>query len=309
MNSFIFPGQGSQYVGMLDQLRNFSIAEKYIEKAKNILGEEFIDVIDNGPEEMLTLTENAQPAIFLQSAISAEILKEMSILPEIVAGFSLGEFSALYLAGVMSFEDTLKLVRLRGIEMQKSIEPGKGTMAAIIGLQGSDVEKICSKESGCGDVIVANYNCPGQVTISGIKEAVDSVMKKSLEIGAKKAVQLKVSAPFHTKYMRGASEKLREFLENVEIALPKVPVVSNVTAEPYPLDVEGIRKYIVIQAVSPVRWEQSMKNIIELGIEDFYEVGPGKVLTGMMKRINRKRKCEFTHNILNSIVEESLINA
>jgi [acyl-carrier-protein] S-malonyltransferase len=309
MNSFIFPGQGSQYVGMLDQLRNFSIAEKYIEKAKNILGEEFIDVIDNGPEEMLTLTENAQPAIFLQSVISAEILKEMSILPEIVAGFSLGEFSALHLAGVMSFEDTLKLVRLRGIEMQKSIEPGKGTMAAIIGLQGSDVEKICSKESGCGDVIVANYNCPGQVTISGIKEAVDSVMKKSLEIGAKKAVQLKVSAPFHTKYMRGASEKLREFLENVEIALPKVPVVSNVTAEPYPLDVEGIREYIVIQAVSPVRWEQSMKNIIELGIEDFYEVGPGKVLTGMMKRINRKRKCEFTHNILNSIVEESLINA
>ncbi|MDK2952411.1 MAG: [acyl-carrier-protein] S-malonyltransferase [Kosmotogales bacterium] len=309
MNSFIFPGQGSQYVGMLDQLRNFSIAEKYIEKAKNILGEEFIDVIDNGPEEMLTLTENAQPAIFLQSVISAEILKEMSILPEIVAGFSLGEFSALHFAGVMSFEDTLKLVRLRGIEMQKSIEPGKGTMAAIIGLQASDVEKICSEESGCGDVIVANYNCPGQVTISGIKEAVDFVMKKSLEIGAKKAVQLKVSAPFHTKYMRGASEKLREFLENVEIALPKVPVVSNVTAEPYPLDVEGIREYIVIQAVSPVRWEQSMKNIIELGIEDFYEVGPGKVLTGMMKRIDRKRKCEFTHNILNSIVEESLINA
>lgn len=309
MNSFIFPGQGSQYVGMLDQLRNFSIAEKYIEKAKNILGEEFIDIIDNGPEEILTLTENAQPAIFLQSVISAEILKEMSILPEIVAGFSLGEFSALHFAGVLSFEDTLKLVRLRGIEMQKSIEPGRGTMAAIIGLQGSDVEKICSEESGCGDVIVANFNCPGQVTISGMKEAVDSVMKKSLEIGAKKAVQLKVSAPFHTKYMRGASEKLREFLENVEITLPKVPVVSNVTAEPYPLDVEGIKEYIVIQAVSPVRWEQSMKNIIELGIEDFYEVGPGKVLTGMMKRIDRKRKCEFTHNILNSIVEESLINA
>jgi len=309
MNSFIFPGQGSQYVGMLDGLKGFSLTDEYIKRAERVLGKEFINLIDNGPEEELTLTKNAQPAIFLHSVISAEIMKEMGIVPEIVAGFSLGEFSALYFAGVISFEDTLRLVRLRGEEMQRSIEPGKGTMAAIIGLTSSDVEKLCLEVSNDGDVIVANYNCPGQVTISGLKEAVEAVMKMSMEAGARKAVQLKVSAPFHTKYMQEASKKLEEFLKDVEISLPKIPVISNVTSDPYPLNVEEIKNYIVIQAASPVKWEQSIRNIIELGIENFYEVGPGKVLSGMMRRIDRKRKCEFTNNNLNVLAEELLVNA
>lgn len=309
MNSFIFPGQGSQYVSMLDGLKGFSLTEEYIKRAEKVLGKEFIDLIDNGPEEDLTLTKNAQPAIFLHSVISSEIMKEMGIVPEIVAGFSLGEFSALYFAGVISFEDTLRLVRLRGKEMQRAIEPGKGTMAAIIGLTSADVEKLCLEVSNDEDVIVANYNCPGQVTVSGLKEAVEAVMKESMGAGARKAVQLKVSAPFHTKYMKEASKKLEEFLKDVDISLPKIPVISNVTSDPYPLNVEEIKNYIVIQAASPVKWEQSIRNIIELGIENFYEVGPGKILTGMMRRIDRKRKCEFTNNNLNTLAEELLVNA
>ncbi|AKI97803.1 ACP S-malonyltransferase [Kosmotoga pacifica] len=299
MKAWIFPGQGAQYVGMGKDLYDHHITRGFMDRACEALGVDLISLMLEGPEEELTLTENAQPAILLHSVATAELLRISGQHPDVVAGFSLGEFSALVVARVISFHDALKLVRLRGKAMQEAIAPGVGTMAAIMGLDATQIEYICKEVSPEGNVIVANYNAPGQVTISGLKDEVLLVLERAKAMGARRAVELKVSAPFHTKFMVSAGEKLKEALREIEIKPPKIPVISNVTAEPYPDDTVEIRELIARQASSPVLWEASIKRMIAMGTSYFLEVGPGKVLTGLNKRIERRVVTDYTDGRLN----------
>ncbi|MBO8167477.1 MAG: [acyl-carrier-protein] S-malonyltransferase [Thermotogae bacterium] len=303
MKAWIFPGQGAQYVGMGKDLYNHHIARGFMSRACEALGIDLLNLMLEGPEEELTLTENAQPAILLHSVATAELLRMNRQYPDIVAGFSLGEFSALVVARVFSFHDALRLVRLRGKAMQEAVAPGVGSMAAIIGLEAIQIEAICKEVSPEEEVIIANYNAPGQVTISGIKEKVLQVLERAKAMGARRAVELKVSAPFHTKYMLNASEKLRKALREIEIKPPKIPVISNVTGEPFPDDPVEIRELIAKQACSPVRWESSVRKMVAMGASFFLEVGPGKVLTGLNRRIDRRVVTDFTDGrlVLNSV--------
>lgn len=284
MKAYVFPGQGAQFVGMgKDLYDNNPEAKELFEKANEILGFRITDLMFNGTEEDLKQTKVTQPAIFLHSVLLAKSLGD-GFKPDMTAGHSLGEFSALVAAGALSFEEGLKLVSKRAMAMQKACEVKPSTMAAIIALPDSKVEEVCSGIEGI--VAPANYNCPGQVVISGEVEAVNAACEKLKEAGAKRALVLKVGGAFHSPLMQPAQEELAEAIEAAEFRTPVCPVYQNVDGKPH-TDPEEIKANLIKQLTSPVRWTQDVEAMIADGADDFTELGPGKVLQGLIGKINR----------------------
>ncbi len=282
---FMFSGQGSQYVGMGKELyENYPEAKEVLDKADEIMDFDLKDMIFNGPEEDLNNTKNTQPAIYTVSAMVKAVLNEKGITASAAAGHSLGEYSALYAAGVLSFADGLKLVRRRGELMDQADPEGKGTMAAVIGLEDTAVEEICSEVDGICEV--ANYNSPGQVVISGEVEAVEAAEKILDEKGAKRVIQLSVSGAFHSPLMDPAKEELKKAIDEVEFNDAELPLVANVTAD-YVENSREIKEALIDQLNNSVRWVESINRFKEDGYENFIEVGPGRVLKGLMRRIDR----------------------
>jgi [acyl-carrier-protein] S-malonyltransferase len=284
MKAFVFPGQGAQFVGMgKDLYESKDELKTQFEKANNILEFRITDLMFDGTDEDLKQTRVTQPAIFLHSVILAQSLGN-DFKPEMVAGHSLGEFSALVANGALSFEDGLKLVYKRAMAMQKACDAEPSTMAAIIGLEDAVVEKICSDIDGI--VVPANYNSPGQIVISGSINGIDMAVEKSKEAGAKMAIKLQVGGAFHSPLMEPARKELAEAIESTSFNAPACPVYQNVNAKPS-TQPEEIRKNLIEQLTSPVRWTQTVKNMISDGATSFTELGPGKVLQGLIKKIDR----------------------
>lgn len=280
--AYIFPGQGAQFPGMAKDLYETNEkARGLFEKANEILGFRITDIMFEGSEEDLKATKVTQPAIFLHSAILALCSEDFH--PDMVAGHSLGEFSALAAAGAMSFEDALRLVAVRANEMQKCCESVPGTMAAVLALPAETVEKVCNETDGI--VIAANYNCDGQIVISGAKEAVEAACVKMKEAGAKRALPLAVGGAFHSPLMEPARIELGKAIEATPIVAPACQIYQNVTALPE-TDPERIKANLLAQLTSPVRWTQSVKAMLADGAESFTEMGPGTVLQGLVKRIS-----------------------
>ena len=287
MKAFVFPGQGAQFVGMGKDLYETNVlAKKYFDRADEILGFKITEIMFNGTDEQLKETKVTQPAVFLHSVIQALGLGD-SFNPAMVAGHSLGEFSALVASGALDFEDGLRLVASRANAMQKACEINSGTMAAIIGLSDEKVEEICASVSSEGDIVVAaNYNCPGQLVISGNVNAVNAACEKLKEAGAKRALPLKVSGAFHSPLMQPAKDELQAAIEKTTFKTPKCPVYQNVDAKPH-TDAEEIKLNLIAQLTSPVRWTASVQTMIHDGADDFTECGPGKALQGMIGRIDK----------------------
>ncbi|MCI9172903.1 ACP S-malonyltransferase [uncultured Duncaniella sp.] len=284
MKAFVFPGQGAQFVGMgKDLYENNPVAKEMFEKANEILGFRITDLMFEGTDEDLRQTKVTQPAIFLHSVILAKTMGE-EFDPSMVAGHSLGEFSALVAAGALSFEDGLRLVSARAQAMQKACEINPSTMAAVLALPDEKVEEICAEVPGT--VVCANYNCPGQLVISGEVEAIDAACEKLLAAGAKRALKLKVGGGFHSPCMEPARAELAEAIERTEFHAPSVPVYQNVDAKPH-TDPAEIKANLVAQLTAPVRWTQSVQNMVADGADEFIELGPGKVLQGLVGKIAR----------------------
>ena len=287
MKAYVFPGQGAQFAGMGKDLYDSKpLAKELFDKANDILGYSITDIMFNGTDEQLKETKITQPAVFLHSVISTLCLGD-EFTPAMVAGHSLGEFSALVAAGALSFEDGLRLVYARAMAMQKACEVAPGTMAAIVGLDDETVEKICQQVSTTGNVVVAaNYNCPGQLVISGNIDAVNQACELLKETGAKRALPLKVGGAFHSPLMQPAKDELQTAIENTTFAEPKCPVYQNVDGQPHTAP-EEIKKNLIAQLTSSVRWTSSVQNMIKDGADDFTECGPGKALQGMIGRIDK----------------------
>lgn len=284
MKAFVFPGQGAQFVGMgKDLYDNNAEARAMFEKANEILGFRITDLMFAGTDEDLKQTKVTQPAVFLHSVILAKCLGE-EFTPDMVAGHSLGEFSALVAAGALNFEDGLKLVAARANAMQKACELTPSTMAAVLALPDETVEKACAETEGV--VVCANYNCPGQIVISGEVPAVDAACEKLLAAGAKRALKLKVGGAFHSPCMEPARAELAEAIQATEFKTPICPVYQNVDALPH-TDPAEIKGNLVAQLTAPVRWTQTVKNMIADGATEFIEVGPGKVLQGLVAKIDK----------------------
>jgi len=288
MKAFVFPGQGAQFVGMgKDLYDNSPLAKELFEKANDILGYRITDIMFEGTDEDLRQTKVTQPAVFLHSVISALCMRE-KFQPEMTAGHSLGEFSALVAAGALSFEDGLKLVYARAMAMQKACEMAPSTMAAIIALADEKVEEICDAVNKEGNVVVAaNYNCPGQIVISGSIEGIDKACALMKEAGAKRALPLKVGGAFHSPLMEPAKVELETAIQATEIKTPKCPVYQNVDALPH-TDPAEIKANLIAQLTGSVRWTQTVMNMVADGADDFTECGPGAVLQGMIKKISKE---------------------
>jgi [acyl-carrier-protein] S-malonyltransferase len=284
MKAYVFPGQGAQFVGMgKDLYDNSSMAQELFEQANRILGFRITDLMFSGTDEDLRQTKVTQPAIFLHSVILARTLGD-SFKPDMVAGHSLGEFSALVANGALSFEDGLSLVSKRALAMQKACEAEPSTMAAIVGLDDEVVERICSEVDEV--VVPANYNCPGQLVISGSLQGIDLACAKLTEAGAKRALKLSVGGAFHSPLMEPARAELAEAINSAKFSTPVCPVYQNVNAAPVS-DPEVIKVNLIAQLTAPVRWTQTVRNMIGDGCLSFTEVGPGQVLQGLVKKVDR----------------------
>ena len=289
--AFLFPGQGSQTVGMgKDLFERFPVARETFDQADEALGKKLSQLCFEGPEDQLRLTENTQPAILTVSVAAWRVLEEKGIKPGFVAGHSLGEYSAHVAAGTVNFSDAVRTVRNRGKYMQEAVPVGTGAMAAILGMSLDAVGAICG-DAAQGEVCEpANINSPDQIVISGHAAAVERAVKLAQERGAKRAILLPVSAPFHCSLMKPAQEKLAVDLQKLQFAAPKIPVVCNVYATPVE-DGESSREALIRQVTGSVNWSDSMRLLIERGVQTFVEVGPGKVLCGLMRQIDRSKKC------------------
>lgn len=289
--AFLFPGQGSQTVGMGKALaESDSTIMEIFERADETLNFKLSNIIFEGPQEELTLTTNAQPALLTTSIAILQYFKKSGINPDFVAGHSLGEYSALVAAEAFSFEEGVRAVRKRGEYMEEAVPNGEGTMAAVLGLDRETLTEVTASVTAAGHTVqLANLNCPGQIVISGSKQGVELAGQKAKEKGAKRVIPLEVSGPFHSVLMKPAAEKFQSVLNEMSIKDAKVPVISNVTANPMTAASE-IKEKLIEQLYSPVLWEDSVRKMIELGVDTFIEMGPGKVLTGLVKKVERSVK-------------------
>lgn len=289
--AFLFPGQGSQTVGMGQALaaKDQSVSETF-KKADEVLGESLSSLIFEGPQEKLTLTTNAQPALLTTSIAVLNYFSQFGIKPDYTAGHSLGEYSALVASGALSFEDAVYAVRKRGEFMEEAVPNGEGTMAAVLGMDREKLMDVTETVSAEGyPVQLANLNCPGQIVISGSRKGVEEASAKAKEGGAKRVIPLDVSGPFHSSLMKPAAERFEAVLDSISLNNANVPVIGNVTAEPMS-DAAEIKKRLIEQLYSPVLWEDSVAKMLELGVDTFIEIGPGKVLSGLVKKVDRSAR-------------------
>lgn len=300
--AFLFPGQGAQYAGMGVKLQHYSVGKETLQEANHSLGVDIARICCEGTDDDLASTEVTQPAIVSCSIAALRILgKDLQVdtptAPAAVAGLSVGEYSALVASGSLAFADALKLVRERGRLMAKAAAANPGTMMAVLGLDNAVVESICEEAKAFGIVSPANYNCPGQVVISGQKKAVQRAAELAKEAGAKKCAALKVSGAFHSALMQPAESGLRDVLADVPFSEPKIPFVANVTGD-YVETPGEIREMLARQLSSPIRWDSSIRRMLDDGITSFVEVGPGKVLAALMRRISRETEISSTDNMM-----------
>ncbi|WP_261132774.1 ACP S-malonyltransferase [Bacillus sp. Marseille-Q3570] len=287
--AFIFPGQGSQQVGMgQDFVKQNEQSAAVFKQADDRLEYSLSSIIANGPEETLTRTENTQPALLTTSIAILKALEDYEIRPDYTAGHSLGEYTALVASKALSFEDAVYAVRRRGMFMEEAVPAGEGAMAAVLGMEADQLEKITTRITADGDSVqLANLNCPGQIVISGSKTGVEKASEAAKEEGAKRIIPLQVSGPFHSELMKPAAEKMGDILDELTIADADIPVVANVTAEPV-TEASEIRSKLIEQIYSPVRWEETVRYLLDEGVDTFIEIGPGKVLSGLVKKVHRR---------------------
>jgi len=295
--AFLFPGQGSQYVGMgRDLKQNFKVAADVFAEADEALREDLSKLCFEGPEDDLKLTRNTQPAILTVSIAALRVLQqETGLVPAMTAGHSLGEYSALVASGALQFADAVAIVRKRGTFMQEAVPVGVGGMAAVLGMETDALEQICRESAEGQAVAPANYNCPGQIVISGHMDAVKRAAAKAEAAGAKKVVMLPVSAPFHSALMKPAAEKLAKALEPITVHDLKIPVLSNVEADFYPSK-NDVKRLLTEQVDHPVRWIEEMGKMIKEGVDKCVEIGPGKVLNGLVRKISRETAIQSIEN-------------
>jgi [acyl-carrier-protein] S-malonyltransferase len=311
--AFVFPGQGSQTVGMGQQLaEQYPEVMQYFKNADEKLSVELSKLIFEGPQEELTKTVNTQPALLTTSLAILERFQKAAIKPDFVAGHSLGEYTALVAAGALTFEDGVYAVRKRGEFMEGAVPNGEGSMAAILGLDREPLSKVTAEVSESGfPVSLANLNCPGQIVISGSRKGVELASARAKEAGAKRAIPLEVSGPFHSSLMKTAASELREVLDGIDLKNAQIPVIANVSANPM-TTAEEIKENLIEQLYSPVLWEDSVVKMIDSGVDTFIEIGPGKVLSGLIKKINRSVKTysisdeESCQAVIEALKEENL---